>query len=233
MTDRDRAILWARETLQEDFIVFDTETTGLNTNPGGSEAVWLGLVSKSGDILMDTPLRHIKRSDPAALAVHGHTWEATRKAPRLGKVLPEFERLTEGKKILCYCVNNFDSKILVNTCKAHGVPALDLRLRTIQVLEPFAQFYGDYNDHFGNYRWQKLTTAAEYLGVDTTGAHGAARDAWLTLQVVVKMAAWELSEDARGEALLEEDYKAGYECHTCEQMVVFDKVTQKWGCGCE
>lgn len=195
MTDRDRAILWARETLQQKFVAFDIETTDLDVGEGGSEAVSLGLVSKSGDILMDTLLRHIGRSAPAALRVHGHTWEATREAPRLAAVLPEFKRLTEGKKILCYCIDNFDAKILINTCKAHGVPTLDLRRRTIQVLGPFAMFYGDYNDHFRNYRWQKLTTAAGYLGIDTSGAHGAAADALMTLRVVEAMAAWELSNE--------------------------------------
>lgn len=236
MNDRDRVIIWARETLeQDDFVIFDTETTGLIIDKSlhlkirADEAVSLALVSKDGDILLDTLLKHSKRSSPEALAVHGKTWEETREAPRLGEILPEFKRLIDGKEILCYCVNNFDAEILRNTCIAHCQPTLDLRRRTIQVLEPFAQFYGEWNDHRQSYKWQSLTTASAFFDIDTAGAHGAAADALMTLRVVEAMAAWELSD----EALLEEDYKAGYECHTCEQLVVLDKVTQKWGCGCD
>lgn len=230
MTDRDRAIVWARETMEKKFVVFDTETTGLQVegaNP--DEAVGLGLVSKSGVVLMDTLLRHSKRSDPAALRVHGHTWEATRKAPRLPVVWDEFKGHIDGKAILCYCISNFDAKILINTCLAHGVPTLDLRRRTIQALGLFAMFYGDYNEHYRNYRWQKLTFAANFFGIDAVGAHGAAADAMMTLRVVEAMAAWELSEEAQ----LEEDYRRGYICHNCEQVVVLDEATQRWECGCE
>lgn len=230
MTDRDRAILGAREILEEDFVVFDTETTGLQTEgPNPDEAVSLGLVSKDGDILMDTLLRHSKPSGAKALAVHGHTWEETRQAPRLQTVWKEFNQHIDGKQILCYCVGNYDAKILINTCCAHGVPTLDLRRRTIQVLDKFAMFYGQYNDHRGNYMWKSLTFAAEFFGIDTAGAHGAAADGLMTLGVVEAMAAWELSDEAQ----LEESYRQGYTCHTCEQIVVLDEVTQKWGCGCE
>jgi DNA polymerase-3 subunit epsilon len=195
MNDRDRATLWARETMEKKFVALDFETTGLQvegTNP--DEAVSLGLVDKAGAILMDTLLRHSKRSDPAALRVHGHMWEATREAPRLGKVLPEFKRLIDGKEILCYCVNNFDAIILINTCLAHCQPTLDLRRRTIQVLEPFAQFYGVRNDWRAGYRWQSLTTAADFFGIPTDGAHGVTADCIMTLRVVEAMAAWGLSE---------------------------------------
>lgn len=196
MNDRDRAIIWAQETLEKKLVVFDTETTGLQiegVNP--DEAVSLGLVSKQGDILMGTLLRHSKRSSPDAIRVHGHTWEATREAPRLPAVWDEFKRLIDGKAILCYCVNNFDAKILINTCIAHGVPTLDLRQRTIQVLGPFAMFYGDYDDHHGNYRWKRLTFAANFFGIDTAGAHGAAADCLMTLGIVEAMTAWELSSE--------------------------------------
>ncbi len=194
MTDRDRAIKFAREIMKDDFVVFDTETTGLNAEHLGDEAVSLGLVSKSGDILMDTLLRHSKRSRPEALRVHGHTWEETRKAPRLSEVWGKFKQHVDGKAILCYCVNNFDASILINTCFSHGVPTLDLRRRTVQVLGPFAMFYGEWNDHLGNYKYQSLTTAASFFGIDTAGAHGVVADCLMILRVVEAMAEWGLSE---------------------------------------
>lgn len=193
--DRDYAIIRAREIMDnEDFVVFDAETTGLNP-ANGDEAVSFGLVSKSGEILLDTLLRHYKQSSPEALAVHGHTWEATRGAPRLAKILPEFKQLTSGKKILCYCVNNFDANILISTCTAHCQPTLDLRRLTIQVLPLFAQFYGDWSEHRQDYMWKRLTFAAEFFDIDTAGAHGAAADCKMTLRVVESMAAWKMESE--------------------------------------
>jgi DNA polymerase-3 subunit epsilon len=196
--DRDWAINWARETMKKNLVIFDTETTGLSPE-NGDEAVSLGLVSKDGKVLLDTLLRHSRPSSHKALEVHGHTWEETRKAPRLVEVLKHFKQMIDGKDILCYCVNNFDAEILISTCRAHCMPTIDLRRRTIQALEPFAQFYGEWNDYRQSYKWQSLTTAAAHFGIDTAGAHGAAADCLMTLKVVKAMAASRLSgEDAPG-----------------------------------
>lgn len=193
-SDKDYIIVKVREIMEQDFVVFDTETTGLSPE-NGDEAVSLGLVSKSEEVLMDTLLRHTKRSSPEALAVHGHTWEATREAPRLAEILPDFKRHTSGKSILCYCVNNFDANILISTCTAHCQPTLDLRRLTIQVLPLFAQFYGDWSEHRQDYMWKRLTFAAEFFGIDTAGAHGAADDCRMTLKVVQAMAAWKMEKE--------------------------------------
>jgi len=63
------------------------------------------------------------------------------------------------------------------------------------VMEWFAQYYGDWNDYYQSYRWQKLTTAANYFGIPTNGAHGAAADALTTLRVVEAMAASKTSKE--------------------------------------
>ena len=38
--------------------------------------------------------------------------------------------------------------------------------------------------YFGTYKWQKLTTAAEHYGIDTTGAHDALDDCIMTMKVL-------------------------------------------------
>lgn len=206
--DRDYTITKAREIMQQDFVVFDTETTGLDPK-NGDEAVSIGLVSKSGKILMDTLLRHKKRSDPRALEIHGHTWEETREAPTFLQVVPQLITAIGDKQILCYCVGNFDANILLSSGYAAGleerngmgrfpvIPQLDFdyRHRTIQVLPLFADFYGEWNDSRESYKWQSLTTAARFFDIDTAGAHGAAADCRMTLRVVEAMAAWKLESE--------------------------------------
>ncbi len=48
--------------------------------------------------------------------------------------------------------------------------------------------YDKWNSYHGNYRWQSLSTAADYFGIDISGAHNAATDCLMTLEVVKAMA---------------------------------------------
>lgn len=193
MSDRDQAILWAREMLTKGFVVLDTETTGLG---GGDEAVSIGIVDKTGKILLDTLLRHEKPSDPKAEATHGITWKMTRNAPEMREIAPEIFTHLDGKHQLIYNAE-FDTRILRQTFARYGIEAPKGKTETHCVMEWFAQYYGDWNDYYGTYRWQKLTTAAGYFGIPTNGAHGAAADALMTLRVVQAMAASKTSEEAK------------------------------------
>ncbi len=50
----------------------------------------------------------------------------------------------------------------------------------------FAEVYGEWNDYFQNYRWQKLGTAASYYGYEFK-AHDALEDVRATRFVFEKM----------------------------------------------
>lgn len=52
----------------------------------------------------------------------------------------------------------------------------------------FAKVYGAWNAYYGNYKWQKLTTAANYYGYDFP-AHDALGDVKATLHVLNNMLA--------------------------------------------
>lgn len=197
--DRDRAILWARQILETDFVVLDTETTGLGHD---DEAVSIGLVSKAGEILLDTLLCHEKPCEPAALALHGVTWEQTREAPPVSAIYSKLLELMAGRPVIGYNAH-FDYRILGQTLARHGVwqlgeewpfgrPAGD-------VMQKFAEFYGQWNDYHESYTWKKLTFAAAYFNVGTSGAHGAAADALMTLRVLEAMAKERLSGEGSDE----------------------------------
>lgn len=48
----------------------------------------------------------------------------------------------------------------------------------------FAEIYGEWNDYYGNYKWQKLTIAAYYYGYNfDDSAHDSLEDAKATLVV--------------------------------------------------
>lgn len=195
--DRDNAILWARAILEQDFLVLDTETTGLEYD---DEAVSIGLIDKQGTILLNTLLRHTKRSEPGAEAVHGITWEMTRAAPTFAEVYEQLSNLSLNRVVVGYNLR-FDTRIVIQTCQRYDLPALTLSppIKSLRfsasrdVMARFAAFYGAWSDYHQSYTWQKLTVAAQHFGLDTDNAHDAAADARLTLEIVKAMAAAKLS----------------------------------------
>ena len=114
--DRAAAIVWARQILTQEFVILDTETTGLDYD---DEAVQIGLVSKSGEVLLDTLLCHEKPSDPKALATHGITWEMTRGAPAFREVAGQVFDLIGGRDVMGYNAT-FDLRILSQMTSSPG-----------------------------------------------------------------------------------------------------------------
>lgn len=185
--DRDAAILWAKKAIDTDFLVLDTETTGLEDD---DQAVQLGIVSSTGKAVLECLFNPApKRLPEKATAIHGITLDDVEFGLpfiAIGTALSFiFKELP-----LIYAYNaDFDRRILQQTIKAWGMnievpPFYD-------VMKPFARFYGEWNEHHGNYRWQKLEFAARHLGVEVVDAHSAAADARMTLGVMLSMASEE------------------------------------------
>lgn len=192
-TPRDEAIQFARSLLKKGFLVIDTETTGLNSL---AEALTISILDQDGQVLLDARIRPTVESSPGAYATHGITWEESQRFPRFEETYKRLVlALLHANTIVAYAVNNpenFDGRIIDQTCQAHGYAPL--KLDVIDILTPVAAFIGEYNSHYGSYKWQKLTTAAQYFGIDTEGAHGAIADCRMTLEVLRGMAAAKLSE---------------------------------------
>jgi len=187
---RDAAIRWAREVLSIDFVCLDTETTGLDYD---DEAVSVGIVARSGAVLLDTLLCHEKPSNPLALAVHGIEWEMTRAAPRIAEIYETLVDLLGGAPVTGYNAG-FDHRIIHQTLDRYGLYSIHWSYSS-DVMQRFAEFYGEWSDFHQSYTWKKLTFAASFLGLSVAGAHGAVADALMTLRVVEAMARAQLSTE--------------------------------------
>lgn len=188
-TDPDLARL-RQLVMSTDFVVLDTETHDMH-----GYVCQVAVVAPDGDILFQSLIKPPDPIEPGAQSVHGISNEQVADAPELcdPAVAAELLAALEGTTIIGWNVQ-YDLNALMRTAQHYtGNPHM-MRLRAAlnlagaeDAMQIFAPIYGEWNDYHQSYTWQKLTTAAAYYGISSDGAHDAAADALMTLEVVKQM----------------------------------------------
>lgn len=183
------------------FVVWDTETTGLEDD---AKIVSIGIVDQSGTVLVDTLINPGEPIPRDATRIHGVTDEMVADAPTFEQVYPQIHEALQGKAWVIYN-KGYDVPRLKFECARYWLPQIEPaelavtdtyrswwrsseRREVYCAMEMFAEVYGDFSEYHGNFKWQKLTTAAAYYRVKVENAHHAVGDALMTLQVLNKMA---------------------------------------------
>lgn len=167
-----------------DYLVLDTETTG--RYPESSEAVSVAVIRSDGHTLLNTLCRPTQPIPQEAINIHHITNEMVKNAlPFPSELLSDILR---DKKVIIYN-RSYDVGILSTSTKRANLPHVDWwHLADWHcAMEGFAELYGDWNSYRGNYRWQKLETAAQYYNIAQEDAHGALVDCQTTLKVCKAM----------------------------------------------
>jgi DNA polymerase-3 subunit epsilon len=192
---RAAAAGWARILLAEgDFVIFDTETTGFDEH---DEIIQIGIIDHTGAVVLD---QLIRPTQPILnTQYHGITDAMVQDAPGFPDAYEAIQAAFEGKTVLAYNWD-YDSRMLAQVCRRHDLEPLSWTDGTDCVMERFADFYGEWDDYHGNYRWKKLREALAHFGLKHAdfGAkeHDAGTDAKATLAVIRKMAEWTAEAEA-------------------------------------
>ena len=125
-----------------------------------------------------------KKEWAAAARVNGITPEMVKDAPYPHDLIPKVKGIFEAADILVAYNNQFDLSFL----RRWGIS--DSGKEQYDVMLEFAQEYGEWNEYFGDYKWQKLSTAASYYGYKFK-AHDSLEDVRATLYVYKKLQAQE------------------------------------------
>ena len=177
---RDISTANAPETVNGGCIVIDTETTGLN--PQTCEILQISIIDLDGNTLFNSYFRPCAESWEEAERVNGISPQMVQDAPVILEKMDEVNRILQSADTIIGYNTFFDLEFLHNNGM---VPAKNAKI--IDVMELFAPIYGEYNEYYGTYKWQKLTTAALYCGYDwtklPTGAHDSLADCHATLFV--------------------------------------------------
>lgn len=162
-------------------IYLDTETTGLY--PGvdeGDEIITLSIVDESGDVLHDAIYKPRWNDKwPEAEAIHGISPAAVEDLPTIEGDLPKIAEIFDGADEVCGYNVSFDLRFLT----ALGITPRD-DAEIIDTMRQYAPIHGEWSEHYDDWKWCKLTVAADEIGHEWTGAaHGSLADTLATKAV--------------------------------------------------
>lgn len=176
MTDFASAQMFARYALSSDFVILDTETTGLDFD---DEPIEIAVLSSTGQPLFDARVHPVCPVSTGAYDVHGIGDVSLAHAPAFSAVYDALRAALADHLVLVYN-SAFDARILDRACELYSLPSLVSRL-WLDVMEPYAWYCGDWSDYRGSYKWQRLPN---YSG----RSHSALGDCFSALELLRQMA---------------------------------------------
>lgn len=192
-TDKIEAIKTAREWLKLKPVYLDTETTGLDSQ---AEIVDIAIIDSDGTKLVDTLVRPASPIPEQVTNIHGIRNEDVTAAPTFADILPNLATY-EDRLIVIYN-RDYDLRLIFQSSLANSTIALWAPKETICAMELYARFYGDWNEYYRSYKWQKQADAAKQLGIEIPAdLHRAATDANLCRLIIEAMAATLLPDEIK------------------------------------
>lgn len=180
MLDSARAssVKWAREVLdtKDDWVILDTETTGLSKT---AQAIEIAVIGLDENVLLNSLVKPVGEFeiDPEAEAVHGISQSQVENAPDFAALHPVVAEVMGDRKILIYNAR-FDMRILSYSCQLAGLPDLIRRDKWHCLMYAYAAWYGEWVERRKSFKWQPLG-----------GGHRALEDCLEALECLREMAA--------------------------------------------
>ncbi|MEI9740441.1 exonuclease domain-containing protein [Enterobacter kobei] len=195
--------------LKSDYVVIDTETTGLGED---AEIIEIAVINMRGEVLLDTLVKPTTPIPPEVTEINNITNEMVASAPEWREVFPKVLAIISMHKWLAWN-SGFDARMLDQTClytgiyaneKAYYAAFVTSRIHTshIDAKAVYNQWYGELDEKRQAFKHQSLATAAARHGVSVEGAHRALADCKMVLAVLQSVCApVSLSERAADEVL--------------------------------
>ncbi|ECT3983886.1 3'-5' exonuclease [Salmonella enterica subsp. houtenae serovar 53:z4,z23:-] len=177
--------------LNSDYLIIDTETTGLDNN---AEVIEIAIINMHGDVLLNSLVKPTCSIPAAVTKINNITDEMVADAPLWRDVFPVILNIIDGKKWLAWN-SKFDARLIIQTGVITGyfedLPAskiLDIAAKIndsqIDAKAVYDQWYGEFDSKRNHFKRQSLATAAERHNVSVNGAHRALADCMMVLGVL-------------------------------------------------
>lgn len=180
----------------QNFLVLDTETTGLFED---AEIVEISVIDRKGKVLLDTLVKPLGEIPEQATAIHGITTaEARAKGRDWPEVLKDLLNIVQSGEYTSLQIYNsaYDLRLIEQTTKMHG---FDLDIfgdfchvaNDWCVMKEYAQMFGQrltkpciYTGAKTGFKWQSLVNACKQQNLPVLKAHRALADCQMTLNLI-------------------------------------------------
>ena len=179
---RQSAIRTAKTWVTRDFVILDTETTGLYS---AARIVEISCIGRDGNVLVDSLVNPGIPIPADATAIHGISDAEVADRPAFPALWPLVWNVVRDADCVLIYNAAYDSRLIRQSLVGHEAALAQAgRLSYGCIMELYARFYGQYNKYHGSYTWQKLVNAVEQCGLHIDGtAHRAFADARAALAV--------------------------------------------------
>lgn len=162
----------------DDFVIVDTETTGLSRN---DEVIELAIVDMTGKILYHSLFTPSVEVNPAASKVNGYTKESLENEKLFKDEWNKIKRIIGYRTVLCHNTS-FDKRMILQTLDKYG-------LNPNEGSRMFSNCYDSMKiaKQFLNAKSYGLEYLANMIGIKEKELHNAKDDCLLTLKFLKKL----------------------------------------------
>lgn len=161
----------------EDYVILDTETTGLNR---WDEIIELAILDMKGNTLYESLFNPLESIPNEATQIHGITNEMVQNSPSFLEEWETIWSILKDKTVLIYN-SRFDVNMIYQTLEKSDLLFCDDSFKSFCVME----FFKDYID---SRRWVKLSDACDLMGVEVEQNHRATDDCKMVLELIKAIA---------------------------------------------
>jgi len=167
------------------FIFFDTETTGLNEN---DEIIELAITEKNGQPLFHSYFNPAAVINPAAQMVHKISKEAVKDSPNFAEKIKEIKQIFKKNMVAVAYNVEFDVRMIKQTCDRYNLDTKWMdEVTWACLMNHYSSYKFDPVDPKSSFVRHKLTNACKENNIQIQNAHSALGDCRMMSQLYEKM----------------------------------------------
>ena len=173
-----------RHLTHANFLILDTETTGLDRH---SEICEIAVINHVGHTLLNTLVQTSHPIPHEATHIHGITNAMVYGNPNWTQIQPQLRHILHSKHVVIYNAK-YDRRLMHQSDEAWQLETVAYKEEANYwcAMRAYAEYHGERNATKHGYKWQTLTNAAATMNVNvaTLSHHRALDDCLMTLEVV-------------------------------------------------